>query len=357
MEEDIPWEPPRQYANVCITRDPAYSSYEALPLTWGRQEDYEIIRKIGRGKYSDVFDGYCLSSKQRVTIKVLKPVKKAKVKREIHILRTLSGKRNVVNLLDIVRDSPTKTPALVLEHAPNTNFKGLFIELADIDLRLYLYEVLRALDYTHSMGVMHRDVKPGNVMIDHEHRSVRLIDWGLADFYFPKKEYNVRVASRYYKAPELLLENCYYHYSVDIWGFGAMMAGWVFKKEPFFHGSSNLDQVFKIVKTLGSQELLEYIEKFALSTDGIEEMLAADFPKRPWDSFITSENQGYASAEALDLLDGCLKLDHSQRLLASEALAHPYFSPVVQLLSHPESVPEGSAAWETVQRLKQADKR
>lgn len=56
------------------------------------------------------------------------------------------------------------------------------------------------------MGIMHRDVKPHNVMIDHEYRKLRLIDWGLAEFYHPGQEYNVRVASRYFKGPELLAD-------------------------------------------------------------------------------------------------------------------------------------------------------
>lgn len=74
---------------------------------------------------------------------------------------------------------------------------------------------------------MHRDVKPHNVMIDHEHRQLRLIDWGLAEFYHPGKELNVRVASRYFKGPELLVDMQDYDYSLDIWSVGCMLAGMV----------------------------------------------------------------------------------------------------------------------------------
>lgn len=110
----------------------------------------------------------------------------------------------------------------------NVEYRTLYPQLTDFDCRFYMYEIIRALDYCHSMGIIHRDVKPHNIMIDHSKRELRLIDWGLAEFYFPGKDYNVRVASRYFKSPELLVDYQYYDYSLDMWSLGAMFAGMVF---------------------------------------------------------------------------------------------------------------------------------
>lgn len=109
---------------------------------------------------------------------------------------------------------------------------------------------------------MHRDVKPHNVMIDHSEKKLRLIDWGLAEFYHPGREYNVRVASRYYKGPELLVGLQLYDYSLDMWSLGCMLAGMVFQKEPFFQGQDNYDQLVKIAKVLGTDGLFEYLDKY-----------------------------------------------------------------------------------------------
>merc|ERR1712180_176496 len=263
-------------------------------------------------------------------VKTLKPVKKKKIKREIKILENLRGGTNVIALHGVVKDPVSRTPALIFEHVNNTDFKQLYQTLTDYDIRGYLYELLRALDYCHSMGIMHRDVKPHNVMIDHENRRLRLIDWGLAEFYHPLQEYNVRVASRYFKGPELLVDFQLYDYSLDLWSFGCMMASMIFKKEPFFHGHDNYDQLVRIAKVLGTDDLFEYIDKYDIDLEQRFNDILGRHSKKRWERFVNSENQHLVSTEAIDLLDKLLRYDHQERLTALEAMDHAYFYPIVR---------------------------
>jgi len=90
----------------------------------------------------------------------LKPVKKRKIKREIKILYTLKGGPNVVELINVVRDPASRTPSLVFEYIENEDFRSMFNKLTDYEIRYYLFELMKVLDYCHSKGIMHRDVKP-----------------------------------------------------------------------------------------------------------------------------------------------------------------------------------------------------
>ncbi|KAK1775643.1 kinase-like domain-containing protein [Copromyces sp. CBS 386.78] len=318
----------RVYADVNQNMPRAYWDYDSVNISWGVLENYEVVRKIGRGKYSEVFEGINVVNYQKCVIKVLKPVKKKKIKREIKILQNLAGGPNIVALLDVVRDSQSKTPSLIFEYVNNTEFRTLYPRFNDFDVRYYIFELLKALDFCHSKGIMHRDVKPHNVMIDHENRKLRLIDWGLAEFYHPGTEYNVRVASRYFKGPELLVDFQEYDYSLDMWSLGAMFASMIFRKEPFFHGQSNSDQLVKIAKVLGTDELFDYLDKYEIELDTQYDDILGRFQRKPWHSFINAENQRFVSNEAIDFLDKLLRYDHNERLTAKEAMAHPYFAPV-----------------------------
>lgn len=323
----------RVYADVNVRRPREYWDYENLTVTWGDQENYEVVRKIGRGKYSEVFDGVNVVNQQRCVVKILKPVKKKKIKREIKILQNLCGGPNIIKLLDVVRDPHSKTPCLIFEHVNNTDFKVLYPTLKDMDIRYYIFELLIALDYCHANGIMHRDIKPHNVTIDHAQRKLRLIDWGLAEFYHPGREYNVRVASRYFKGPELLVDLQDYDYSLDMWSLGCMVAGMVFRKEPFFHGHDNYDQLVKIAKVLGTDDLISYLDKYDLELDGHFDGLIGTHPRKPWISFVTDENAHLVTPEAMDFIDNLLRYDHQERLTAREAMAHPWFAPIRELKS------------------------
>lgn len=212
----------------------------------------------------------------------------------------------------------------------NFEFKQLYPTLADTDVRFYIYELLKALDYCHSMGIMHRDVKPHNVMIDHSQKNLRLIDWGLAEFYHPGVQYNVRVASRFFKGPELLVNFQCYDYSLDMWSLGCMLAGMVFKKEPFFMGHDNDDQLVKIVKVLGSEDFNSYLSKYSIEIEAKMRLPISSHSKKPWSRFVTSDNSHLAVSHAIDLIDKLLKFDHQERLTTKEAMAHPYFDSVRQ---------------------------
>ena len=319
----------RTYATVNLLAPQDYWDYDALSVKWSNQDNYEIISKVGRGKYSEVFSGRVSSTGESCIIKVLKPVRSKKIKREIKILQALTGGVNIIQLLDLVREPETKTPAFIFELVKAVDHKSLYPTLGDSDIRYYIFQLLRALEYAHSRGIMHRDVKPHNVMIDPESKTLRLIDWGLAEFYHPTVPYNVRVASRYYKGPELLVDFQEYDYSLDMWSLGCMFAGMIFMKDTFFHGRDNDDQLFKIVKVLGNEDFIPYLNKYSIKLDSkFKELVSAPIKKIPLESFITEQNKHLANAEAIAFLTKLLRYDHQERYTCQEAMQDPYFDPV-----------------------------
>ena len=317
---------PKYYQNINSELPREHSDYTNLQVVWGNSSNYEVHFKIGKGKYSEVYSGKNTLSNMPCVIKILKPIKKRKIYREIKILQNLQNCENIIKLLDIVQDPISRTPSLVIfiqifENINNYEFRTLYPALNDFEIRFYIYEVLKALDYSHSLGIMHRDIKPQNIMIDHSQRKLRVIDWGLAEFYYPERDYNVRVASRYYKGPELLVNDQFYSYSLDIWSLGVMLAAIVFKKEPFFHGKDPYDQLVKI-----SSDNLYFFPAFKISSKETRPLSICKIKE-----FLSFENKNLVTEECLNFLDGCLKYDHTERITAKDALNHPYFYPVERM--------------------------
>lgn len=315
----------RVYADVNKKKPQEYWDYENHVITWGDIKNYEIISKIGRGKYSEVFQGINIVNLEPCVIKVLKPVKMKKIYREVKILKNLTGGPNVIGLLDIVKDDKSKIPALVFERVENVDFRVLYPKFNISDIQYYMTQLLIALDYCHSMGIIHRDVKPQNIMIDPLNKKLRLIDWGLAEFYHAGMDYNVRVASRYHKGPELLINLQQYDYSLDLWSVGCIFAGIIFKKDPFFRGDSNNDQLVQIAKVLGTKDLMSYIKKYGIRLSSEFDNILGKYPRKPWSNFINKTNEYLIGDEIIDLTDKLLTYDHQLRPTAREAMDHPFF--------------------------------
>ena len=106
---------------------------------------------------------------------------------------------------------------IIMEYANNggIDYHDLYKKdyFTDYDVRLYFYKLLEALDYANSKGIMHRDIKPNNFVINQKEKSLKLFDFGLGDYYFPGTDYSLHIASRHYKSPELYLGIHTYHYS------------------------------------------------------------------------------------------------------------------------------------------------
>jgi casein kinase II subunit alpha len=106
------------------------------------------------------------------------------------------------------------------------------------------------------------------------------------------------------QGPELLVDYQLYDYSLDMWSLGCMLAAVMFKKEPFFFGHDNHDQLVKIARVLGTDSLYDYLDKYGIDLEPELESLVSTHSRKPWSKFVTPENQRLVSPEGIDLLVG-----------------------------------------------------
>ncbi|CAL6104180.1 Kinase [Hexamita inflata] len=322
---------PVQYKDQDKIFPSSFSYHEELRLDYSDQSRYLIAEKLGYGKYSDVFKGYDRDDPVPIVIKVLKPVRMAKVYREVKILTDLLGGPFVMKLKDVVSVKNSDYPAFIMEFGgdclqslSNLNLK---------QLKLIAGQLLLALHWCHIHSIIHRDVKGGNICFNTQTNRLTLLDFGLAEFYSYGKQLHHRVATRHYKPPELLCNYQLYDYSLDIWSTGAMLAGFLFQRNPFFRGTTNNNQLDKVVEILGSADFIAMTKKYNIDLGAQRMRELSGYQPANFKSFINSDNQHLIDANLIDLQQQMLKYDPEKRPTAENCLKHRWFDDVRQDLA------------------------
>ncbi|XP_050923097.1 cyclin-dependent kinase-like 1 [Lates calcarifer] len=289
-------------------------------------ERYESLGLVGEGSYGTVLKCRHRDSGRLVAIKKFvdsdddKTVKKIAL-REIRLLRQLRHS-NLVNLLEVWKRR--RRWYLVFEFVERTLLDDLEQNPSGLNLntsRQYLYQILRAAAFCHQQNIIHRDIKPENILISHGD-VVKLCDFGFARTVASPAEggvYTDYVATRWYRAPELLVGDIKYGKPVDVWAIGCLSLE-MLTGQPLFPGDSDLDQIYHIVRCFGNltthhQELFYRNPVFSgvkLPECHSQIPLQQRFPT------ITST--------ALDLAQSCLQVDPERRTQCSELLEHPLFT-------------------------------
>ncbi|KAM9104152.1 cyclin-dependent kinase-like 3 isoform 8-T16 [Megaptera novaeangliae] len=220
-----------------------------------KMEMYETLGKVGEGSYGTVMKCKHKDTGQIVAIKIFyeKPEKSVNkiATREIKLLKQFRHE-NLVNLIEVFRQK--KKIHLVFEFIDHTVLDELQHYCHGLEskrLRKYLFQILRAIEYLHNNNIIHRDIKPENILVS-QSGITKLCDFGFArTLAAPADIYTDYVATRWYRAPELVLKDTSYGKPVDIWALGCMIIEMA-TGNPYLPSSSDLDLLHKIVLKVGN---------------------------------------------------------------------------------------------------------
>lgn len=213
---------------------------------------------VGHGSFGYVYQINILPSNKKAAIKTVLQDKRFK-NRELEIMRLIRHK-NVVNLIAYYYKTNDKDQLylhLVLEYVPETLhtashwYFSKHKSMPQLAVKLYSYQLLRSLNYIHSLGICHRDIKPQNLLIDPISGVLKLCDFGSAKILKPSEPNVSYICSRYYRAPELIFGARNYTSKIDVWSAGCVIAEMVLG-QPLFPGQSGIDQLVEIIKLLGT---------------------------------------------------------------------------------------------------------
>ncbi|KAL8620010.1 Cyclin-dependent kinase-like 1 [Nucella lapillus] len=285
-------------------------------------EKYEKIGKIGEGSYGVVFKCRNKETTQLVAIKKFvesedDPLIKKIAMREIRMLKQLKHP-NLVRLIEVFRRK--KRLHLVFDYVDHTLLNELDRYprgLPEPMVKRIVYQTLLAVNFCHQYNTIHRDVKPENILITRQGQ-VKLCDFGFARILTgPGDEYTDYVATRWYRAPELLVGDTQYGPPVDVWAIGCVFAE-LLTGQALWPGRSDVDQLYLIRKTLGDL-IPRHMQIF--STNAFFKGMSIPDPDRlePLE-----EKFPTAAPQAMSFMQDCLKMDPAERLTCQQLLQHPY---------------------------------
>uniref|UniRef100_A0A4W5MF81 mitogen-activated protein kinase n=1 Tax=Hucho hucho TaxID=62062 RepID=A0A4W5MF81_9TELE len=298
---------------------------EVNKTAWEVPERYRELKQVGTGAYGTVCSAQDRRTGVRVAIKKLHRPFQSKLfaKRAYRELRLLKHMKheNVIGLLDVFTSEISLDRFhdfyLVMPFMGTDLGKLMKMERLSQDrVQFLVYQMLKGLKYIHSAGIIHRDLKPGNLSVN-EDCELKILDFGLARQ--TDTEMTGYVVTRWYRAPEVILNWMHYTQTVDIWSVGCIMAEMLLGK-PLFKGNDHLDQLKEIMKITGTPTA-DFVTK--LQSQDARNYIRS-LPKVPKKDlhFLFSK----ASSDAVCVLERMLLLDPERRVSASEALAMPFFS-------------------------------
>ncbi|KAI8099509.1 kinase-like domain-containing protein [Halteromyces radiatus] len=289
---------------------------------------YKKLAKIGEGTYGEVFRGLCKKTNtcvalKRVQLNISQGGVPTTAIREVALLKEIQH-HNVIRLIDLIYFDTTIY---------------LVFDYCDVDLRKYMDEVgregltlkhiksfthqlLRGLHYCHSHRVLHRDLKPQNLLIDHTGK-LTIADLGLSRaFGVPMRTYTHQVITLWYRAPEILLGSPHYSTAVDMWSVGCILAEMITLR-PLFPGDSQIDELFRIFRLLGTPT-----EAMWPGVTALPDYNAIFPPWKPVDikeRLAKEKNPLEVNDLTIDLLKSLLVYDPYNRISAQKAEEHPFF--------------------------------
>jgi len=288
-------------------------------------QEYKVIRKLGEGCFSEVFEAEIKKNRKKVAIKKLflkcSGIDSIKKLSEIESLSKLQKCPFIVKMSDVLFDFKCGSVALVMEKLEISLLELIRSSSSGFSEKhaiFILYQLLRALDETHSLFIVHRDIKPENCMINPRTLDLKIIDFGSSKYVSGRGPYTEYVSTRWYRAPECLITDGFYGSAIDIWAAGCILFEMLTLK-PLFPGNHSVDQLLKIHDILGSPSEEDY--EFFRPNRKIT--MCFSFPhrdKKNFQSFLPG-----VSSQIIDLINGLLRYNPIERLTAQDALNHPLF--------------------------------